>query len=307
MSAGGIGSDGGGSIRVPAHFCGICGLKPTPGMVPATGHFPECAGPWAMTGVVGPMARTVEDLRLMLRVIAGMDDGDPFAGPLPAQSLRDLSGARIALLETDAATADEPTRAAVLVAARALEEAGANVEPLRMGGDFEAALRAWHMVFCAATGVAIRPMIDGREAELSPIFHDFVAYTKQLPTLTTEMLLAGLVQRDQVRARVLRVLRPYRAMLAPVSSAPAFRYGEGGWGPAHPANYLETMRFSQFANAIGCPAASVPAAVSPEGLPIGVQIIGRPFEEESVLQVAAAIEARTEIAKWPPNPGPRHA
>jgi Asp-tRNA(Asn)/Glu-tRNA(Gln) amidotransferase A subunit family amidase len=305
MSAGGIGSDGGGSIRVPAHFCGICGLKPTPGMVPATGHFPECAGPWAMTGVVGPMARTVEDVRLILRVIAGMDDGDPFAAPLPAQGSRDISGARIALLETDAATADEPTRAAVLAAARALEEAGARVEPLRMGGNFEAALRAWHMVFCAATGVAIRPMIKGREAELSPIFRDFVAYTKQLPPLTTEALLAGLVERDQVRARVLRVLRPYRAMLAPVSSAPAFRHGEGGWGPAHPANYLETMSFSQFANAMGCPAASVPAAISPEGLPIGVQVIARPFEEQSVLEVAAAIEARSDIAKWPAERGRR--
>lgn len=298
MSAGGIGSDGGGSIRVPAHFCGICGLKPTPGVVPATGHFPECAGPWAMTGVVGPMARTIEDLRLIFRTIAGMDEGDPFAAPLPAQSFDDLSGARIALLETDAATADEPTEAAVLFAAKALELAGANVEPLHIGDDFEAALRAWHLIFCAATGVAIQPMIHGHEEELSPIFRDFIAYTNQLPPLTTETLLTGLVERDQVRARVLRHLRPYRAVLAPVSSAPAFRHGEGGWGPAHSANYLEIMRFSQFANAMGFPAATVPAAISPEGLPIGVQVIGRPFEEESVLQVAAAIEAHTDIAQW---------
>jgi Asp-tRNA(Asn)/Glu-tRNA(Gln) amidotransferase A subunit family amidase len=299
MSAAGIGSDGGGSIRVPAHFCGICGLKPTPGMVPATGHFPECAGPWAMTGVVGPMARTVEDLRLILCVIAGVDDGDPFAAPVSTQSSGGISGARIALLETESASVDEPTQAAVLEAARALEEAGADVEPLRMGADFEGALRAWHLVFCAATGVAVRPMIKGHQAELSPIFRDFLAYAEQLPPLTTERLLAGLVERDQVRARVLRVLRPYRAMLAPVSSAPAFRHGEGGWGPDHPANYLKTMRFSQFANALGMPAASVPAAISPEGLPIGVQVIGCPFEEESVLQVAAAIEARSGIRNWP--------
>src|SRR6201993_2452645 len=82
-SAGGVGSDGGGSIRVPAHFTGICGLKPTPGRIPATGHFPESAGPFALLGVVGPMARTVADLRLLFEVMAGPDDGDTCAAPVP--------------------------------------------------------------------------------------------------------------------------------------------------------------------------------------------------------------------------------
>jgi Asp-tRNA(Asn)/Glu-tRNA(Gln) amidotransferase A subunit family amidase len=243
------------------------------------------------------MARTVEDLQLMFRVIAGMDDGDPFAAPLPAQNSHPLWGARIALLETNAAVADGPTQAAVLFAARVLEHSGAIIEPLRIQEDFEASLRAWHLIFCAATAVAIRPMIQGHGMELSPILRDFMAYTDQLPPPTAETLLAGLVERDQVRARLLRALRPYRAVLAPVSSAAAFRRGEGGWGSAHAANYLETMRFSQLVNAIGCPAASVPAAISPEALPIGVQVIGRPFQEEAVLQVAAAIEAGTEVAK----------
>src|SRR5438045_7339703 len=73
LCAAGIGSDGGGSIRVPAHFSGICGLKPTPGRVPISGHWPESAGPFALLGVVGPMARTVADLELIFRVIAGFD------------------------------------------------------------------------------------------------------------------------------------------------------------------------------------------------------------------------------------------
>src|SRR5213076_3070927 len=83
MSAAGAGSDGGGSIRVPAHFSGICGLKPTPGRIPATGHFPASVGPFALLGVVGPMARTVRDLQLIFQAIAGPDNGDPHAAPVP--------------------------------------------------------------------------------------------------------------------------------------------------------------------------------------------------------------------------------
>ena len=83
MSAAGVGSDGGGSIRVPAHFSGICGLKPTPGRIPSTGHFPASGGPFALLGVVGPMARTVEDLRVLFEVMQGPDDGDTCAAPVP--------------------------------------------------------------------------------------------------------------------------------------------------------------------------------------------------------------------------------
>src|SRR5438876_12399510 len=87
MSAAGVGSDGGRSIRVPAHFSGICGLKPTPGRVPATGHFPASAGPFALLGVVGPMARTVKDLQLLFEVTAGPDNGDPYAAPVPLRNM----------------------------------------------------------------------------------------------------------------------------------------------------------------------------------------------------------------------------
>ena len=82
MSPGGVGSDGGGSIRVPAHFSGICGLKPTPGRIPATGHFPASGGPFALIGVVGPMARTVADVKVMFEVMQGPDDGDTCAAPV---------------------------------------------------------------------------------------------------------------------------------------------------------------------------------------------------------------------------------
>src|ERR1700720_1234455 len=86
LSAGGVGSDGGGSIRVPAHFCGICGLKPTPGRIPSTGHYPKAGGPFALIGVVGPMARTVADLQILFQAMAGSDDGDPASAPVAISS-----------------------------------------------------------------------------------------------------------------------------------------------------------------------------------------------------------------------------
>src|SRR5438309_3806587 len=89
MSAGGVGSEGGGSIRVPAHFCGICGLKPTPGRIPITGHWPESGGPFALLGVVGPMARTIEDVELMFRVVAGFYGGAPMASALQLRAVGD--------------------------------------------------------------------------------------------------------------------------------------------------------------------------------------------------------------------------
>src|SRR6476646_1390172 len=85
-SAGGLGSDGGGSIRVPAHFCGIAGLKPTPGRVPATGHFPSLGYPGGLVGVAGPMARNAADLRLLFSVLAGYDPQDPFSVPVPLRN-----------------------------------------------------------------------------------------------------------------------------------------------------------------------------------------------------------------------------
>src|SRR5712691_8909312 len=78
-SAGGVGSDGGGSIRVPAHFCGICGLKPTPGRIPSNGHYPAGNSAFGWLGVVGPMARTVSDLKVLFDVMAGPDPGDALA------------------------------------------------------------------------------------------------------------------------------------------------------------------------------------------------------------------------------------
>ena len=126
-SAGGVGSDGGGSIRIPAHYTGICGLKPTPGRVPATGHYPASAGPFAQLGVVGPMARTIADVARLFEVMAGPDIGDPASAPVPLRRWSDeeIRKLRIAYFEDDGETPVTPeTAAAVRKAAEASARAG---------------------------------------------------------------------------------------------------------------------------------------------------------------------------------------
>src|SRR5258705_2010179 len=154
MSAGGVGSDGGGSIRVPAHFSGICGLKPTPGRIPSTGHFPPSGGPFALLGVVGPMARTVADLKILFEVMQGPDDGDTCAAPVPLRWPKDgeLKRLRIGYFEDDGRTPVNPEiRKAVRTAAEALSRAGFNVEPFRPDG-LEEARRLWKKFFVKTGG-----------------------------------------------------------------------------------------------------------------------------------------------------------
>ncbi len=169
LSAGGVGSDGGGSIRVPAHFSGICGLKPTPGRVPATGHFPPCGGPFALTGVVGPMARTVDDVETLLEVMAGPDIGDPNGHPVPFAAMRSLpAGTRVGVFEDDGevpVTAE--TREAVRQAARWLADAGCEVEPFRPDGLEEARVLWWE-IFGRASRLILEPHGGGPRSGGAP-------------------------------------------------------------------------------------------------------------------------------------------
>ncbi len=170
-SFGGVGSDGGGSIRVPAHFCGICGLKPTPGRVPATGHFPAGAGAFSWIGVVGPMARTMADVRSLFEVMAGPDAGDALSAPVPMRAYRegDLRGMRIGILGSDALGVATPeTHAAVAQAAKSLAERGFTVEPFHLNG-LDRALDLWWFFFGPVIGNLIRHSIAGQQNQISPM------------------------------------------------------------------------------------------------------------------------------------------
>lgn len=292
MSAGGIGSDGGGSIRVPAHLSGICGLKPTPGRIPGIGHYPPCAGPFSIIGVVGPMARTISDLQLLFEVTAGYDLGDPCSVPLPVQPIYkgEAQKLRIGYYEDDGYSSPTPeTRTAVRMAAEVLKNAGFEVTPFRPQG-LERARELWEAIFVDGIAMVTAPAVKDHEEEISNNTREFLALAAKRPPFTAERLMNTLLERDPVRQQFLAQMEDFPILLSPVCSIPAFRHEDAGWGPQHPADYLRTMSYCQYYNLLGNPAAVVPVGKSPEGLPIGVQVIGRPFREEEVLAVAAVIE-----------------
>jgi amidase len=299
-SVGGVGSDGGGSIRVPAHFCGICGLKPTPGRIPATGHFPAGVGAFSWIGVVGPMARTIADVRALFEVMAGPDPGDALSARVPLRAIGDaeLKGLRVGILESDAmGKADEETSAALQKAANGLAAQGFVVEPVHFEGLAQA-IELWWFFFGPAIAYLLQPSVLGQEEKLSRIFRDYLEFAEAPVTL--DAVLSACAERDLLRAKILRQMRDVPILLSPVSTTTAFRHGEGTWRPGAEQCYRDTMRFSQWLNLTGFPGASVPVSVSTNGLPIGVQVVGRPHEEELVLAVAEKIETARGPWQAPP-------
>jgi Asp-tRNA(Asn)/Glu-tRNA(Gln) amidotransferase A subunit family amidase len=294
MSACGLGSDSGGSVREPAHFTGICALKPTAGRIPATGHLPPCLGPFAFLGAIGPMARTVADVSLLFASLAGQDPIDASSAPAPHRSvtLADAKQISIGWFEDDGLVPVTPeTRTAVRDAARALERQGFSVQPFRPQ-VLEDARKLWFTFFVQCGAMLYAPTIRGREQELSPTFRDFLTIARAETALTAESLLDAWAESDKVRSRLLDEMRAYPILLCPVCSIPAFRAFERSWTvEGVSVSYFDAMRYTQWFNLLGGPAAVIPVSQSAEGLPIGVQIAGRPYEDELVLAVAAAIES----------------
>ena len=282
MSPGGIGSDLAGSVRIPAHFCGICGLKPTTGRVPGELQFPPSTGPYSLGAVIGPMARTVGDLRIMLDALSK----DPFG-----RESQDLRGVRVAWYTDDGvAPVTEETARAVRVAAQALSDAGLGVEE-RRPPHVERGYELWLKMFSRASVVQLRKVYKGRESEGGSFVSWRLSTADQTPPPTLDEYIAAWMERDRLREELLKWMETTPIIVAPVGSTPAYPHdtlkvtvGDATFGTFRAFSYAQTF------NVFDLPVVTVPAGKSNEGLPIGVQIAGPPFAEELVLQAADIIE-----------------
>ena len=283
-----LGTDTGGSIRVPSAFCGIAGLKPTSGRVPRTGHIV----PWGLGGMdslttIGPMARRVEDLRLVLPIIAGPDGIDPsiHAVPLDDPDALSLSDLRVAYFaDNGAVSPTAEVEAALRSAAAALADAGATVVEDMPSGIADSDLS----VLTADGGAGVRRLVAKTgSTRVHPRMMRFVERAEPVPTSEYTALLERM---DAFRSRMLSFMRNYDAILSPVRPWPALPHGETLTAEASAAN-LYTSAF----NTTGWPGAvvRVGASKTEDGaeLPIGVQAMARPWREDVALALAAALES----------------
>jgi amidase len=294
LSPGGIGSDLAGSIRIPTHFCGIACLKPTVGRVPGDGQFPKASGPYSLGAVIGPMARNVSDLRLLFEVLAGKEISAPSSPVIFSDG-----GVRVAYYTDDGvAPVSEETRNAVASAARALATAGLVVEETRppvidRGHDL------WLKLFSRASVVQLRNVYAGHEEQGG----DFVRWRLQTaddtPAPSLDDYISSWLERDRLRATLVDWMETTPLILAPVGATPAYAHGTHKISvDGQTLNTFRAFSYSQTFNAFDLPVAVVRAGQSPAGLPIAVQIVGRPFTEEAVLAAAAIVEEA--LGGWQP-------
>ena len=305
LSPAGLGSDLLGSIRIPAHFCGICGLKPTTGRVPSAGHFPPATGPYSLGAALGPMARRVEDLSLLLSVISGFNAPEPVSAPAGSMTgARDglsLLGLSLAWYADDGVSpVTESTRATVRAAARALGDAGLDVTE-RLPPGVSRGNELWLALFSRAIRGPLLETYAGREEEAGAFVRFMMGSLAAEPAPTSDEFTGAWAERDRLRAALVEWMKQTPLILAPVGATHAFEHGARRIEVCgRTSSVFRAFSYSQTFNVFGLPAVSVPAGRSPEGLPIGVQIVGRPFEEKAVLAAAAVVEEA--LGGWQPPP-----
>ena len=291
LAAGGsaldLGSDTGGSIRMPSHYCGIAGIKPTSARVPRTGHAISFdVGALDAFTQIGPMARHVEDLGLTLSLIAGPDGHDPAVIPAPLGDPQDVSvrDLRAAFYTDNGIKSPSPdTVSTVRAAASVLADHGVTVTEDRPQSVSDAE-RLWYSLYLADGGAWIRRLIHAAGTEHMSSALDWMqtAQPVSLTEFTQEMS-----RWNVYRSEMLRFMQPYDVLLCPVSATPATRHDDPD-GPDF------TYTFAH--NLTGWPGAVVRCGTSAEGLPIGVQIVARPWREDVALAVAQYLE--TNLGGW---------
>jgi amidase len=279
-----IGSDTGDSIRQPAHVCGIAGLKPTSGRVPRTGHSPSYGGVLESLTQLGPMARRVDDLALVLPIIAGPDGEDPHVHPVPLRDPADVDIASLRVVTFTDNGVRQPTpetAAAVRAAADAIERTGARTReevPPAIGD----AWTAWDGLLRADGWAWLKRLIT---AAGTPGLGSYETrqWIREDP-LRGDALSALVERADGIRARLLRWVQDVDLIVCPAMPQPAIHHGdsEASW-------FGDT--YSDVHNLTGWPSVVVRGGTSPEGLPIGVQLVAQPWREDVALAGARVVEA----------------
>ncbi len=218
-------------------------------------------------------------------------DGGHRAGRLQPSASSLQPACRIGWFEEDGRTPVEPAiKDAVRRAADTLSHAGYDVVPFRPEG-LDEARELWWEIFGRASRLLLEPLVAGREAEVHPNLPQFLDWTRRMPRLTAERLLEVEIARDLLRTRLLRQMEDYPVILCPVSAVTAFRHGERTWQiEGREVHYLDAWSYAAWFNLLQNPAVSVPAGLTPDGLPVGVQVVARHWEEMTALAVARDIE-----------------
>ncbi len=286
----GLGSDAAGSVRVPAHFCGIASIKPTSGRLPRTGHVPPAGGWIEAVWQIGPMARYTEDLVLAMRILAGPDGRDFTALPVPLRenTLTEHPGrhrVRVAFF-TDNRFAPVSSQTAALVerAAQSVARAGLAVEECRPPG-LEAAYELELALLGADGGDAIDQYLKSVGSwEIHPLLTN--GFLRRLRGFKKTIAELGLLWAhwDEYRAQLARFFERYDAILCPVYTGPALFHGDS----------VKPGRFEGFSHTMAWNVAGTPAAVvrcgEEDGLPLNIQVVTRPWEDMLALELCQMLE-----------------
>jgi len=286
------GNDYGGSVRYPAYCCGVAGLRPTMGRVPSFNATAPEERPMTaqMMAVQGPLARRVRDVRLGFLAMMPRDARDPWWVPAPFEGPAPARPIRVALTIDPARQGVDPAvAAAVERAGEALARAGYAVEAVDPPAVDEVAELWWRLVW-TETHHLMAPTI--RKLGGAAINRAFDIMMTGMPELDLPSYMRGLAQRLKHVRDWLGFLERYPLVVGPVSADPPFRVGFDTDETADVAHLRRAQRLLIAVNLLGLPAAAVPAGLTTDGVPLGVQVIGSRYREDLCLDAAEAIEAQ---------------